>query len=275
MSQKMTDEQWQEALIVHAGGHTWNKYTQDDVVAHIAALTAERDGEHAERVKCVEARRVANTERETVERERDALRERVKALAHLERDNASLRSRLAAIRKRACTIGLAQEEVRHILGEDTPAPSELDGLRGEMVEQTAEEARAELEADGVDVPAFLGRCRETVRRARAGLTTIAPTTAVAFAKLRAEHAAWTDDAKRVLPLLSLLERRMAAQDAALRRYLAQYDEKGGPTPDIDILRAALADAPPVFTLEEVRSVVHKLGPLSTEYVMEALAALRR
>jgi hypothetical protein len=37
---EMTKEELAEAVKVHEAGHAWNKYTQDDLLAHIAALEA-------------------------------------------------------------------------------------------------------------------------------------------------------------------------------------------------------------------------------------------
>jgi hypothetical protein len=321
----------------------------------------------------------------TQERELDALRERVSAL-EVDRDTAVSRANkaeltIAAFRQRAgdgvvlarlarTAVGapaaslanswremttLAQQQwvnaslavARYILGEDGADISPP---------ATVEEARAELEAAGVDVPAFLDRRREAVRRARpaspapttaeafatvreggagaapcclhpkhwpqacaacgcigAGDPSAAlpkPTNAEAFARIReyldesgAPETEW--DSSEPLSALSLLERRMGALARALDKIVSVAqtfnhaeaceveDEYDGDEVEgcrcflrhLPEARAALTDAPPGFTLEEVETVVRGALTDSGEWaqvvgivmgaIRERLHALRR
>jgi polyhydroxyalkanoate synthesis regulator phasin len=200
-----------------------------------------------------------------------ALEGRVTELHALRRE---IESRLSAIRQRAgdeaglwevfnaeasITEGL-RAVARYIVGEDGADISPP---------ATVEEARAELEAAGVDVPAFLDRCRETVRRARPASP--APTTAEAFATVRTLVTGVPRGAEvssvEGERLLFLLERRMGAMARAidevsvcttpLRCAVVRggMGDAGSKPCAACRARAALTDAPPVFTLEEVETVV--------------------
>jgi hypothetical protein len=200
-------------------------------------------------VALVEGVRRVVTERDAVDRERNG--------AALRMETAE--SRLAAIRdragdKRACweaymdelcdghRKGAVAAVARFILGDEAP-PSEMDGLRGEMAERICEHDV---------VPCTT--CHPPASPE--------PTTAEACATVRA----WVEDKTHRAPeswraateALSLLERRMGAMGRAAA--LAPHGAHcaflvSAPVPwKCDCWkRDALADAPPVFTLEEVRN----------------------
>jgi hypothetical protein len=306
---KMTDEDLEQVRSIPA-----LTATERRLLAHIAALTAERDEARKEReqfrgdlVRASEFAHQGGTGspvtqegRDAIEsigglwNKADALRERVKALeaentqhrtwrevaearaaqAERARDRAKeaveqrhrqvldAESRLAAIRQRAGALvrdagrpdALPEttnehgermvrvqwalvEALRDVLGDDAP-PSEMDGLRGEMAERICEHDV---------VPCTT--CHPPASPE--------PTTAEACATVRA----WVEDKTHRAPeswraateALSLLERRMGAIVDAARELL---ETTGDPRyePDVFVqLRAALTDAPPVFTLEEVRN----------------------
>lgn len=311
MHEKMTDE----ALHRMKARHESRLMSADEAKmwAHIAALTSERDLAMTQR----DAKEgdVLRWERSAADmrNERDALRERVKALEAHDRETRrantwreradAAESRLAAMRQRAEDADMLEEKAqaaysecgmgavvmrrvslavaRHILGDDASAPSEMSGLEGEMAD-TSDMERADYKApparDALETP-----------------TPPAPTTSEAFAATCRPLAVVahgggisTDDAHRALAALSLLERRMGAQEAAIRR-LIRDAERQDSMPEttnehgermvrvqwvlVESLRAALTDAPPVFTLEEIREA---LGRGSTvDEVVAILTALRR
>lgn len=91
-----------------------------------------------------------------------------------------------------------------------------------------------------------------------------PTTAEAFATVRAVLSGWSRVVgansivlDNYLSTLSLLERRMGASDKALRAILAWDDDgrQSGMTAIVTLARQALTNAPPVFTLEDVRAAM--------------------
>lgn len=228
MNQKMTDTELEEAGI---------NETERRLLAHIAALEAERDEAHGARD---DAQRLYAADIERVAGERDALRERVTALEgetvelndavreqsrqrseaerkwHASAEAATLtESRLAAIRRRAetwRTTGRLGDESRaaleFVLEVDAPAPSE-------------------------------------------------PTTAEAFAMLRAVAEKWVKpehpDRQTALSEVSLLERRMGAMGTLIREAIMgdRYVRKAW----LERAQTALTGAPPVFTLAEVRAAL--------------------
>jgi hypothetical protein len=328
MHRKMTDGELRRTLAVLGDSAT----RSDDVAhvrAHIAALTAERDEAQTHAKAC--AKQAADAEEEVV-----ALRYRVKVLgacnAELIKERNAAESHLAAIRQWAHPdpttpdaewwdgYGDAKQEVRDLLGDDAPAPSEplhccgtttgvhlrdcptvealsplgmappseMDGLRGEMVERNP------------DLSALLIGRHDVVD----GTQPPAPTTTEALATLKRFNGRHDTQcgsligpvpcdcgAEGRMAALSLLERRMGAQAKAIRdlrevAFTGPSEVKGAPGGESfwdwkerirrETEAAALADAPPVVTLEEVARVVSPyLGNLGTGEVLKALTALRR
>ena len=284
MNEKMTDETVRILTLRHTMNQAWTHEEQESVLAHIAALTAERD----EALGAVVS-------------EADALLGRVQALeADLEdkralankwmRSAQGLHGSLAATRQRAGDarrmaetlppekMGLVQRAIDRIVGDDAPGP------------MTDEEARRLCKAVGIDTAAGLAKCMEMVRAAQRpnasdlspqAETGVEPTTAEAFATVRdmsKEHV--DDDEARCLIQgnLSLLERRMGALAGALA-YMAEVVEevRDGKRALTDLVtlpaHVALTDAPPVFTLAEVEAAMTGIyGPAP---VLERLRALRK
>ena len=132
---------------------------------------------------------------------------------------------------------------RYILGDDAP-PSEMAGLEGEMSEKPE------------------------------------PTTAEAFAFCRtvlAKERGSSTPNPHALAMIALLERRMGAQQAPIQAAphgLARCATYGV----CECWKAsALADAPPVFTLEEVEKALRSEGvdDISADIIRKRLAALRK
>lgn len=326
---KMTDDELRQAMDVADALNDEGTSTCHHLLAHIAALTAERD-------EAREALRSMTTERDTgathlkmafhqiaevagllepdvtpdgwglhaaalkVLAERDALRERVTALeAEVNEQRARKRqfmkacdtyeSRLSAIRQRAgeCIASGNKSDARaarYILGDDATTPSEMDGLRGKMAEP---QRCVGCRAAGVDLCAKCEAEAKASQDAMAAAEEMAtpdphdcdprtfgdvepppePTTAEAFATVRAGRQWWADSAAdapvgveawRDLALLSLLERRMGAMRRAAE--LAPHGAHcaflvSAPAPwNCDCWKAdALTDAPEVYTREEVES----------------------
>lgn len=276
---KMTDADLSEARrALHAGDSSeadWASTWGDVVFAHIETLTAERD----------EWTRQSSEDRSLalgVAGERDALRERVTALeaeveaarATLEDEHAahaetlermrSAESRLAAIRQRALAFGemtmkdvVSGEWTRqavHFVNDIIGTSSALMSNPSPPSEPTTAEAFATV--------------RKQVHASRGAI------------RLMEHHGHESDGsveqgATDALAALSLLERRRGAQDAALRKAMAEIRaEDGDPWMT---LKSALTDAPEVYTREEVAIA---LAPwtergLRVSDVLERLTALRR
>ena len=258
MSGKMSERDLEQSLTNMAA--YWSSLSAGRISAHIAALTAERD-EAMHRAKLAAGAHVEAVQRcehnEDVVR---ALRERVKALeadlddkralAHKWKTSAKgLHGHLADIRQRAgehATVGtialnamsLPDAEpadagtavARYILGEDAPAQTETPSER--VTRLCAMEARivGGMEAHHAE-----------------------PTTAEAFAEVRslvedidAGKAVGTNNVARALSALSLLERRMGAQERVVRGVL----DIEAIQPDWlrALARSALTDVPPVSTV---------------------------
>lgn len=167
--------------------------------------------------------------------------------------------------------GAALAAARCILGDDArpPAPPEAftheKGLDAGVFDEAPEETKAErLIREEREASA------EMVRRAAE------PTTSDAFATVREYiHGDRTqidhEDVERASRVLSLLERHMGAQNRALREVLKLHHRMPGDV--IKQIQAALDDAPPVFTLEEVEAAMTGIyGPAP---VLERLRALRK
>lgn len=300
---KMTDEALSEAMnhVAAALGHG----VADELRAHIAALTAERDEAEKKRgfaessVKRYEKRLGGDLRRwvkddpgalpfnwtpvdvARLQSERDTLRERVTALeAENEAAQATLQDEQAAHAETLERMSAAESgnggadapsEPLHCCGTTTGVhrkgcptvaalaplgmapPSEMDGLAGEMAEASEQGPECAVCLERGD---FARLCCNGQRQQAAP----APTTPAAFATvrrvLRGRLAVVLKGATPQGPdagevALSLLERRMGAQDAALRKAMAEI-EAGDGDPWMT-LKAALTDAPPVFTLEEVEA----------------------
>lgn len=265
MNQKMTDEELSAAnRALHSGDSSeadWTDTWGDSVFAHIAAVTAERDGARRERERFRDA--VANcaacaenvTLRERVrevERERDQWRES-RYIAAGERHEAE--SRLAAIFQRAGDVtGLinawnmsphgARIEgeaadlskgftavARYIVGANAPA-SEMASVQAWKQEASAtlETCAAEL---GVRPSASEPTTAEAFLRV---LEQRAPPSAEVFAMAREPLTDWqrgrvvgVNNIARALAALSLLERRMGAMTLALAPFAA-YGKSWGANP---------------------------------------------
>lgn len=277
--EKMTDEALANANQIADWLNSEGKSTCHKLLAHIAALTAERDDYKRsnesvlahndtlrERVQQITAERDA-VGRLAVERgaELDALRERVQALEKLRDDYHVLmnsrgdwqaraehaESRLAAIRQRAGdTKALVEAHqsgmgcasvARYILGEDASASPQTDDLSA--IEQYRENGEAAARVE--------------------------PSTAEAFATVRSSMEACGSVHDVSGRALSLLERRMGAMELAARDAVAVLHSIGQTKADAPLtgdqcaemtrvkarLHYALTDAPPVFTLEEVQTAL--------------------
>lgn len=305
MHEKMTDDDVSEALRWFAEGAP---ETSGRLRAHIAALTAERDVLKVQLDSSEERGRLILEKKNEM---LAALRERVTALeAEKEQWRASrfkaaqerhaTESRLAAMRQRArdgedAMVARARDRFRrerseglgmdaalmattidtanYLLGDDAPAPSEMSGLEGEMAEKWDERGCRP------SCPGWLNSGHTHVEPEREE-PPAAPATSEAFATVREglavlEHRSSGFADNKALRdsqyALSLLERRMGAQNDALREVLKLHHRL--PSDVIAQLQAALTDAPPVFTLEEVKEA---LGRGSTvDEVVAILTALRR
>lgn len=282
--EKMTDERLRELL--YNIRHTWSAKASEEIGDHIAALTAERDEARSDaeaQASLVEswsdALGLEQTDgydkAEAVREERDALRERVRALetdaeaaqATLEDEQAAhaetlermrvAESRLAAIRQRAGDIQAMDDALsgggivgvsRYVLGEDATG-----------AETKQEHAHSYMAGRNASCPAP------------------EPTTAEAFATVRKWIDVYAASGLRVdgvLPTISLLERRMGAMAVYLKRnepcrcghsvtrhtgVISETETTGcvatadGGVCQCMAFESALTDAPPVFTLEDVRS----------------------
>lgn len=300
--------------------------SSDSVRAHIAALEAERDEARNDAYAAVGAllevvKTLTDDRKEPgieaarrVVSERDALRERVKALeqeraALIERDKAahdetrnateerngalsralSAESTLAAIRQRAGKDGAMWEVfnaepsitkglravARHILGEDGARASAMcDG-----------DGRKRDDGDGLKGWMKCGGC--------ASCAEPDPTTAEAFATVRMTDERLRnlceqdpgldhDDAEEVLTELkrartaeTMLERRMGAMAGAMLRALADCACAPEECSTCVYLKDALADAAPGFTLEEVeRLAAEHCSAGDASRLVRALAASR-
>lgn len=259
MSQKMTDETLRALL--YSITHTWSAQAADDLRAHIAAVTAERDEARGAMVLAANERDALRERVREVERERDQWRES-RYIAAGERHVAE--SRLSAIRQRAgeseWVEGLTRKHgvhaaIRYIVGDDATA-------------QTC------------------GNCEDVQPETCA--THPEPTTAEAFATVREAlalvEAGSVDDVGTYYGAhdsLSLLECRMGAQARILAKW---HTDLLSVNPEFnDPAYNALADAPPVFTLEEVTHAMQHAGSDMLgddtmadfrDYVRERLTALR-
>lgn len=334
MSEKMTDEELNRALRDVAGAGLldvagWFR-------AHIAALTAERDGLKVQLDGAEERGRMIFDAKNKM---LDALRERVQALeADLEDKRAlanmwmqsaqRLHGSLAAIRHRAgdekrlgqeCNAGATGDPIwatlhpverkrwvdgagavaRYILGDDAPLNPGAGGGEDtsgccyqraggcEAHRKTAAPPEAFAHEKGLDAGVFRAEDEDPPLILPTTTARAAPTTPEAFATVRKGREWWAEsagdapagvEARRDLTLLALLERRMGAQEAAIRAVLAT---KGANTLEsIDAwnaLRASITGAPPVFTLEEAVNAVRSYTGSETtvDDVRRALTALRK
>jgi len=266
------------------------------VRAHIAAVEAERDEADSQRI-------AANTTMQSVDNELRALRERVEALetelnaaramawSAKERGDGfkewkdSAESRLAAIRQRA--------------GDEDALAMGASGTHPDVFAALTDRERADWRTVGRNVARYVvgedaagAEAKNPCCDVRGGhidacyavTASTEPSTVEAFATLREfvafvasmakGHRTTQDDARAAL---SMLERRMGAMGRALREVKHRLQNPitfSGVDAEREI-DAALADAPPVFTLEEVERVVSPyLGELSTIEVLRALSALR-
>lgn len=286
-----------------------------DLLAHIAALEAERSQlDHVTkeldavcpgsanrgltpsgRVLWMSATHAIDVE--DAQKERDALRERVRALEHeLEQErtlSAHLQERTNTAERRLAAIRQRQGEVRDSIAElDEHCQSTVLEVLNTVV---GEDATGAVERWKQEASATVGSCAREL-----GMPPPAspePSTAEAFATLRRLLQLHPDRPLRhaSYAALSLLKLRMGAQDAALRlaitaheapwpeternglcvgcgawtpaRHPEAHDHKEGCTeearchalrnPDWDSIRAALTDAPRVVTLEEVITAMHE------------------
>lgn len=194
-------------------------------------------------------------------------------------------SRLAAIRQRAGDDSRLAEVLeqnvgkggnaalravaRYILGDE--APSEVDGRENEDAKWCA--------VCG-EVGQHKMSCRPQNREDAARHAE--PTTAEAFASIKREWGHGSPASERNLGYVSLLERRMGAQQRALEEVLKLHHRMPGDV--ISQIQAALTDASPVFTLEDVERAFGKASSkmrgddttadLLAE-MLEFLTALRR
>lgn len=296
---KMTDEELELARRVADALNPEKTSTAHRLLGHIAALSAERDeavrrerttresirGTHLDmdNARCPGTNRPIEERIRLLWEERDALRERVEALeaealrrvGEFNRDWTALRAENTAIRERAQDPARLMLKYQrggmaavssYILGDAAPAPSEpsqcecepgytcpacsapseMDGLRGEMAE----------------VSPRCGRCKY---RHSVGLSCTPdappaePPTAGAFAMVGAALAKWVPeshpDRETALSEFSLLVRRVGAQDAAIRAVVAL----GLDGPVVEQARAALTDAPLVFTPAQIEQALHSQG----------------
>jgi hypothetical protein len=288
------------------------------VRAHIAALTAERDGWE----------RVAGTNAESAlaaQGERDALRERVQALEawgsnvcdaldlRWQPPDATLWTRLgdvtlaerllAAIRQRAGDGVILARLARGAVG--VPAASLANSWREmtDLAQQQwsnaglavaryllGEDATGAAQEPATEQGPECATCQERgdferlcCKGPQASVSALEPTTAEAFATLHAvvdDHLEHLEAVRISKAALALLERRMGAQEGALRQcaetptgcvWCGEFDHR-----DKCVIRAALTDAPPVFTLEEVDGVLRRaLGPTRANSLAMEFAALRK
>jgi hypothetical protein len=255
--EKMSAEDVAALDLKQAAGSFWHEGEQRRLLAHIAALEAERDEweeMHAQTAG-----------------ERDSLREFLQ----------EAESRLAAIRQRAgdmlipgraaliagVTAGAAQDVARYILGDDAPAPvSEPGGVQQE----------AGTPCEGHDIGEFCGACGNTGVDMRA--THSEPTTAEAFATVRKVLGRYPEcqqdevDDDNAQDALSLLERRIGTMGRAAHE-VVRVALTGPGTIEPDVFKAvqrlelALTDAPPVFTLEEVTGTADELESIAEELML--------
>lgn len=164
----------------------------------------------------------------------------------------------------------------HATAPQADAPSEMDGMRGEMAEpETKAERllREEREAEA-----------EMVRKAAE------PTVPEAFATVRAQLSSLRGAAHVMHELgaesdgsvergatnaeraLSLLERSMGAMEAAARSLIAGAKEGRVIVADVNALEAALTGTPPGFTLEEVAHAISSITVPSHPDVCENVKA---
>lgn len=296
MHEKMTDVEF-EALkrSIHA---RLASEPERRLLAHIAALTAERDDwKQAHDTRKANHETLGKLFREACD-ERDALRERVQALeAEIERlkhntreaqqyaseaveERNAAESHLAAIRQRmmgpgallrlkdrlvdvwlrtpeapvdAMMFAVAQEAARYVVGEDAVG-----------AEQETEPSPAQQDWDGQH-PHDAPEAPE-------------PTTAEAFATVREGILDTESAAHPALAALSLLKRRMGAQEAAIRKAVKHFKDE---YPEdavhraLPALESALTDAPPVFTLEEVETAVHAVLGKGSRDGASIVSALRK
>jgi hypothetical protein len=195
---------------------------------------------------------------------------------------------------------VATGTARFIVGNDAPAappsqPPQTDDL--DAIEQRHENQGAEATTE-TTAARLLREERETqvaaVRRAAE------PTTAEAFVTVR-KHLYQDDyeDGGETLTMIALLERRMGAMVPLLRFFRQRtaealdtdvvghvvlfrkgaWEARGYPPPILTVahVRAALTDAPPVFTQEEVEKalVATGIGPVACEQVLGCLKSMRR
>lgn len=278
MSQKMTDEELSEAKrALHSGDSSeadWTDTWGDAVFAHIAAVTAERNGARSEWAITRDKLDASNSEC-------SALREGVR---EVERERDGWRCSATSFREQR---DAAESRLSAILGDDAPAPHEEGHVSGCPL-------REEMTPDGVpcacaSIVAMTGMAARVVSSPPPTCATHPdPTTAEAFATARAAIDAAESPAlntgektaaRRVgKEALSLLERRMGAKESVLRALLSsgvdsQWVEGGRKVGLCAMARSALTDAPPVFTLEEVDASMSKAG-VSADECMEIRAHLK-
>lgn len=260
--QKITPEERRSALGLLAA---YSPPAARSLEEHIAVVEAERDEAKRKYLDTLEQKGEALREVERAEAERDALRERVEALdagqAELFNRCQRAESTLSAIRRRAgdtmALVRVHQEQqgcasvARYIVGDGTAleaTPTTVDPLHPT--------GRCACAGEGT-----CAWCCDAVRREAFNPE---PTTAEAFATVRAVLQPLKAEGPYVrhpdaLAALALLERRMGAQETALRRLL--WDDghlkgckdvrrsDGECMSECALARAALVDDPPVFTLE--------------------------
>lgn len=358
--EKMTDERLKELL--YSITHTWSAKAAEELRAHIAALTAERDDSdrlaRIRREELEKAERMLNARNEEI----DALRERVQALERdvIEQDRVITNSAIARVGRdrqiEALELGLraanrATVRIERILGEVQAVTTPLS-TPGELVATTVERLARRLAAirqragdmDALskvgEVCAIMGSPRAewddaihedvrqrgdvgTVRDVAQGVAryvlgedgagadvericehdvapcttchppaTPEPTTAEAFAAVRSEVEARARELRGIAPhggrslravsALSMLERRMGVMVTVIHNVAAFLDAEDYHD-TANRLRAALTDAPPVFTLEEVGAALyehlptehHRIAREDTRRVLASLTALRK
>jgi len=310
MIEKMTDEDVTRALRVIAGGFP---HVADELGAHIAFLAAERDEawslratearDSAEELRALRERvRAQTTYKEGWRKRAEAAESRLAALeadgsywkrtaSSVDRELQAAHARLAAIRQRAGDI----PRLIHAYQEGQGCASVARYIVGNAPEVCAKPSTVEgthkLGTNSGPDENACGDCGKHVREHRDGGTAerceargelTEPTTAEAFETVRqhcriaARCGATASDAMDVvMDGLSLLECRMGAMKRALEtghRCGRQLCD----TCDASINAVLEIDAPPVYTLEEVRTAATTYlhwRPLAD--LMRDLSALRR
>jgi DNA repair exonuclease SbcCD ATPase subunit len=307
MSKKMTDEALAEAKKIHEAGHAWNRYVQADLLAHIAALTAERDEARGAMVLAANER---DDLRRTIEELHAALGtnpgpcgvpslvEAAKVLRHKADVADMFRERVRTLEERITRLHVMHSEakshlsaIRQRVGDEaglkTAAWSAYDaGESATTMDMVRSVARYILGGAAPAEPLAqppqtddLGAI-EQWRENQEAEARAEPTMAEAFATLEKGMQEWgraleNDPVERKAhaasrAALSLLERRMGAMARALQR-LEMF--LTGPTrhdlPSLDEVRTALTDAPAVFTLDEVEEAVgHVLEDWQNEWTVD-------